>query len=64
MGLQATELIVFGDSFNDAGMFTLADTAVAVANAAPEIKELADVVIGSNDENAVCEYIKEKEQLL
>jgi len=64
MHLQDTQLIVFGDSLNDASMFKLADVAVAVSNAAPEIKSLAHTIIGSNDENSVCKYIREKENLL
>lgn len=64
-GLQREhiELIVFGDDVNDMGMFEIADTAVAVANAKPELKNLATEVIGSNDEGAVLQYIIHRESL-
>ena len=51
---------VFGDNFNDIGMFERAGTAVAVQNAQPEVKEAADVVLPrTNDEDAVAHYLKE-----
>ncbi len=52
---------VFGDSYNDIGMFELAKTKVAVANAVDELKKLATVVLKeSNDEDAVAKYLFEK----
>ncbi|MHA2502265.1 MAG: HAD hydrolase family protein [Candidatus Kariarchaeaceae archaeon] len=57
------ELVVFGDDVNDMGMFEIADVAVAVSNAKPELKLLADEIIGSNDEAAVIRYIQQYEAL-
>ena len=49
---------VFGDSYNDIGMFKLAKTKVAVANAVDELKKLATIVLKeSNDEDAVAKYL-------
>ena len=52
-------LTVFGDNFNDIGMFELAGVAVAVANAQEEVKRLADIILPhTNDEDAVANYLK------
>ena len=40
-------------------MMQVADVAVAVSNAFPEVKEAADIVIGSNDDDAVAKFILE-----
>lgn len=64
MKLEESELIVFGDSKNDIGMMKMADIAVAVENAIPEVIEMADIVIGSNDEDSVCKFIRENEKLI
>jgi hydroxymethylpyrimidine pyrophosphatase-like HAD family hydrolase len=38
-------------------MFTIATKAVAVANALDRVKNCASVIIGSNEEDGVVEYI-------
>jgi len=53
----ARRIVVFGDNLNDLSMFAVADTAVAVGNALPQVKAAADITIGSNDADAVAEYI-------
>lgn len=55
----ANRVIVFGDNVNDISMMKIADRSVAVGNALPEVKEIADEIIGSNDEDAVARYIME-----
>ena len=58
MNLPADALTVFGDSVNDLGMFALAGTSVAVANALDEVKKAADIVLEhTNDEDAVAKYL-------
>lgn len=52
------QLTVFGDHINDIKMFELAGTAIAVANAEQVVKNRADVIIGSNDQDAVVDYIQ------
>jgi len=53
------DVTVFGDSVNDIGMFKLAGTSVAVANALDEVKAVADVVLPhSNDEDGVAKYLE------
>jgi 5-amino-6-(5-phospho-D-ribitylamino)uracil phosphatase len=53
-------LTVFGDHINDIKMFRLAGTAVAVGNAENAVKSAADVIIATNDQDAVVNYIREK----
>lgn len=57
----ADEITAFGDNLNDIIMLKGADTAVAVENAVPQVKEIADVIIGNNNDNSVIKYIIEKE---
>jgi len=55
------ELTVFGDSHNDIGMFELAKSKIAVANALKEIKEIATHILPhSNDEDGVAKYLEQK----
>lgn len=55
--LGVKQITVFGDNLNDIPMFEVADTAVAVDNASQTVKEKADVVTGSNNENSVAKYV-------
>ena len=56
--IDPDHMTVFGDSINDIGMFRLAGTAVAVANALDEVKNEADIVLPhTNDEDAVARYL-------
>ena len=58
-GFDLEQLTVFGDNFNDVGMFDLAGTSVAVANAQEGVKALADIVLShTNDEEAVAKYLE------
>lgn len=57
-GFDLNKLTVFGDNFNDVGMFELAGTSVAVANAQDGVKKLADIILPhTNDEDAVAKYL-------
>ncbi|WP_445636195.1 Haloacid dehalogenase [Nostoc sp. DSM 114161] len=56
-GLKESEIVVFGDQINDIKMFKIATRAIAVANANPEVKRYATLVIGSNAEDSVVKYI-------
>jgi len=50
-------VVVFGDNVNDLPMMRVADHAVAVANAVPEVLHAADEIISDNDTDAVAGYI-------
>lgn len=55
-----SQITVFGDNLNDVGMFVAAGKRIAVANAHERLIEMADHVIGTNDEDAVARYIGEQ----
>lgn len=57
--LGCRRVVVFGDGLNDREMFRLADRSLAMANAAPELKEIASDVIGSNEEDGVARWLEE-----
>lgn len=57
----ADKVIAFGDNLNDIPMLKAADVAVAVENALPEVKAVADIVIGPNTEDSVAKFIYEHE---
>lgn len=60
LGFDLDKLTVFGDNYNDIGMFELAKTSIAVANAQVMVKDLATIVLKeSNDEDGVAKYLKE-----
>ena len=51
------KVVAFGDNLNDLPMFEQADTKIAVGNARDEVKAAADIVIGTNDNDGVAEYL-------
>ena len=53
------QIIAFGDDFNDIGMLKLCGTGVAMKNAIPQVKEVADYETLSNNEDGVAKYIEE-----
>jgi len=57
LGLQAEEVVVFGDHLNDLPMFGWAGTAVAVDNARPEVIAVADIRCMSNDADGVANFL-------
>lgn len=59
VGFDLGKLTVFGDNFNDIGMFELARTSVAVANAQEGVKKMATIVLPhTNDEDGVAKYLQ------
>ncbi|MCD6259489.1 MAG: HAD-IIB family hydrolase [Helicobacteraceae bacterium] len=59
MGFDLAELTVFGDNYNDLGMFELANISVAVANAQEGVKAKAKIILEhSNEQDAVAKYLK------
>lgn len=54
---RADRVVAFGDNLNDIPMLQAADVAVVVGNALPEVKAVADVVIGPNTDNSVARFI-------
>ncbi len=59
VGFDLNKLTVFGDNFNDVGMFDLAGTAVAMQNAQDGVKSKADIILPhTNDEDGVAKYLE------
>jgi 5-amino-6-(5-phospho-D-ribitylamino)uracil phosphatase len=59
VGFDLQRLTVFGDNYNDVGMFEIAGTSVAVANAQEGVKKLAKIVLEhTNDQDAVAHYLE------
>lgn len=54
MGYKVEEMIAFGDGHNDASMVKYAGTGVAMANAVDALKEVADDVTLSNEEDGIA----------
>ncbi len=54
LGLKAADTIAFGDMPNDIPMFGWAAHGVAMAQAHPELKAIADEVTASNDEDGIA----------
>ena len=59
LGMSRENVIACGDGFNDIAMVEYAGLGVAMANAQPAVKEAADVVTLSNDEDGVARVIEE-----
>lgn len=58
LGIARAETAAIGDNLNDAAQIQAAGTGVAVANAKPEIKALADIVLTTtNNDAAVADFI-------
>lgn len=57
-GIVAEDITAFGDDLADTGMLKLCGTGVAMGNSVGEVKEKADIVIGSNDEDGIAEYLE------
>ena len=57
--LRGKTFIAIGDYTNDIELLQNADVAVAVGNALPTVKAVADHVICTNDEHAIACLIRE-----
>jgi Cof subfamily protein (haloacid dehalogenase superfamily) len=56
--LEMSEVAAVGDNFNDLQMLSSAGLGIAMGNAPEKVKEAADVVTGSNDNQGVAKAIK------
>lgn len=59
LGVTAAEVVAFGDMPNDVAMLEWAGHAVAMGNAHPSLREHADRVAPSNDEDGVASVLEE-----
>ena len=58
LDLKKEDLIAFGDGLNDIPMLEYAGFSVAMENAYPKVKEKADYITLSNDENGVAKAME------
>lgn len=59
LGIRREEIMAFGDGSNDLKMMREVGMGVAMGNARKEIKEAADYITGSNDEDGVAGFLEE-----
>lgn len=57
MGYTQDDLIGFGDGMNDLSMLKYCGTAVAMANAVQDVKNAADYITTSNDEDGIAKAL-------
>lgn len=58
MGMAREDVICCGDGFNDIPMLRWAGVGVAMGNAGQAVKDAADYVTGTNDEDGLLEVIR------
>lgn len=58
-GTDIGDITAFGDDVNDIGMLQLCGSGIAVANAVPEVLDIADGITLSNDEDGVAHWLTE-----
>lgn len=58
LGIGPEDMIAFGDDENDYEILKYCGKGIAVANAIPMIREIADEVTESNDNDGVAEYLE------
>lgn len=58
MNIDLKDVTAFGDDVPDVGMLMLCGVGVAMGNALDSVKEAADVVIDSNDEDGIAKYLE------
>lgn len=58
LNLSLGDIVSFGDDLNDMEMLQVCGTGVAVSNALIEVKNIADAVTLSNDEDGVAHWIE------
>ncbi|MTD38652.1 Cof-type HAD-IIB family hydrolase [Erwinia sp. CPCC 100877] len=59
LGIHQEQLISFGDGHNDLSIINYAGTGVAMGNAVPELKEAADKITTSNNEDGIAAALAE-----
>jgi len=56
--LPPEEIVAFGDDFNDIGMLQLCGKGIAMENAIPEVKAVADEICLSNEKDGLARWIE------
>ena len=58
LNVSLSEVTAFGDQVNDLELLKMCGRGIAVSNANPELKQQADLVIGSNIERSVITFLE------
>lgn len=58
LGVSRSEVLAFGDNVNDVEMLQFAGLGVAMGNASPEAREVADLITASRDEDGIAEVLE------
>ncbi|WDU83798.1 HAD hydrolase family protein [Caloramator sp. Dgby_cultured_2] len=56
--LKSDEVICIGDNENDISMVEYAGLGIAMGNATEELKNIADLIIDSNDNDGIAKFIE------
>ena len=59
LGLTSKQCIACGDAYNDITMIQYAGLGVAMGNAVDEVKEAADIITDTNDQDGVAKVVEE-----
>jgi hydroxymethylpyrimidine pyrophosphatase-like HAD family hydrolase len=57
--ISVSQVVAFGDDFNDIGMLTLCGTGVAMGNAIEEVKQIANEICSANEEDGLAHWLEE-----
>jgi Cof subfamily protein (haloacid dehalogenase superfamily) len=58
-GISEKNVMAFGDDLADIGMLKMCGIGVAMGNAVEDVKEVSDIVIGTNDEDGIAVFLEE-----
>lgn len=58
-GISLEDILVFGDDINDMEMIQSCGMGIAMGNALPEVKSVADVVTQTNEEDGLAHYLNQ-----
>jgi len=58
LNIPPAAVVAVGDNFNDIEMIQFAGLGVAMGNAPDEVKTMADLIIGSHDEDGVADFVE------
>ena len=59
LGIDRTEIAAFGDDYNDIELIKYCGIGVAMGNAVEEVRQAADAVTATNNDDGVARYIEE-----
>lgn len=62
--MDVSEIVAFGDDYADIGMLKLCGIGVAMGNAIQEVKDIADAITLSNEEDGVAAYLEKWTEII